>query len=243
MKATTRRTIEMSTRVLNFSRAHPDASEGYTAPLSRLEKGLAQAEQLAARQQEGINAARAATSQRRNLRRKIRRTQLVHLVRVAESAAQEVPELAQKFVLTPERIPYLAFRTAARGLLAEAQKQKELLIKHGLLDSVLESLAQSLNQFDRVVEQGTDARRVHVGASAELDAVAEELVQAVRIMDGTNRYRFAEGTDALAEWESSSNTFGPARSAGGKAVGEAAVDKAAVDKAAVDKAAVDKEAA
>jgi hypothetical protein len=213
MKATIRRTIEMSNRVLNFSRAHPDASPGYAAALSRLEKSLAQAEQLAARQREGINAARAATAQKRNLRRKMRRTQLVHLARVAESAAKEVPNLAQKFVLTREAIPYLAFRTAARGMSAEAQNLKEVLVKHGLLDSVLETLALSLDQFDQVVEQGSDARRAHVGASAELDAVAEELAQVVRVMDGLNRYRFADDANSLAEWESSSNTFGPPRSA------------------------------
>jgi hypothetical protein len=201
----------MATRVLNFSRAHPDASPGYAAAVSRLEQSLTEAEQLAARQRDGINEARAATMRKRNLRRTMRRTHLVHLARVAEAAAKEVPDLAQKFVLARE-IPYLAFRTAARGMSAEAQNHKEVLVKHGLLDSVLESLALALDQFDLVVEQGTNGRRTHVGASAELDTVAEELVQVVRLMDGLNRYRFANDSDSLAEWESTSNTFGPPRS-------------------------------
>jgi len=246
MKATTRRTIEMGTRVLNFSRAHPDPSPGYAAALARLEKSLAQADVLATRQRDGINATRSATSRKRSLRRKLRRTQLVHLARVAESAAKEAPDLAQKFVLIREAIPYLAFRTAARGMSAEAQNQKEILVKHGLLDSVLQSLAQTLDEFDQVVEQGTDARRAHIGASAELAAVAEELIQVVRLMDGLNRYRFADDANSLAEWESASNTVGrsggkPALSAAkgtdGKAVDTAAVSKAAVDTAAVDNAA------
>jgi hypothetical protein len=211
MKAATRRTIEMATRVLNFSRAHPDPSPGYTAALARLEKTLAQVEMVAGRQRDGINASRSATARKRELRRKMRRTQLVHLARVAESAASEVPEMAQKFVLIREAIPYLAFRTAARGMSAEAQNQKELLVKHGLLDSVLQSLSQSLDQFDKAVEQGTDARRAHVGASAELDALAEELTQIVRLMDGLNRYRFADDADSLAGWESASNVIGPPR--------------------------------
>jgi hypothetical protein len=215
MKAATRRTIEMATRALNFSRAHPDPSPGYTAALARLEKTLAQVEVVAGRQRDGINASRSATARKRELRRKMRRTQLVHLARVAESAASEVPEVAQKFVLIREAIPYLAFRTAAHGMSAEAQTQKELLVKHGLLDSVLQSLSQSLDQFDQAVEQGTDGRRAHVGASAELDALAEELIQIVRLMDGLNRYRFSSDPDSLAQWESARNTFGPARSSGG----------------------------
>ena len=219
MKASTRSIIEMGNRVLNFSRAHPDPSPGYAAALARLEKTLAEAQVLAARQLDGINAVRSATDQKRVLRRKIRRTHLVHLARVAESAAKEVPEIAQKFRLIHEAIPYLAFRTAARGISAEAQNQKELLVKHGLLDSVLESLSQSLDQFDKVVEQGIEGRRTHVGASAELDALAEELLQNARLMDGASRYRFGEDPEALAAWESARNVIGPPR-AGGQAHGQ-----------------------
>jgi hypothetical protein len=214
MKANVRRIIEMSKRVLNFSKAHPDPSEGYSAALARLEKAVTEADVLAARQRDGINAARAATGQKRALRRKIRRTQLVHLARVAESAAAEVPALAEKFRLSREATPYLAFRTAARGMLAEAQSHKELLVKHGLLDSVLESLSRNLDQFDQAVEQGTDARRAHVGARAELDALAEELTQIVRLMDGISRSRFADDADSLAQWQSTSNVIGPPRSGG-----------------------------
>jgi hypothetical protein len=215
VKATIRRIIEMGNRVLNFSQAHPDPSAGYSAALARLEKSLDEAEVLAARQRDGINAVRSATTQKRALRRKMRRTQLLHLARVAESAAAESPELAQKFRLSREAVPYLAFRTAARGMSAEAQNQKELLIKHGLLDSVLENLAQTLDQFDQAVEQGTSGRRDHVGASAELDALAEELIQIVRLMDGSNRYRFAEDPESLAQWETASNLEWPRRTSSG----------------------------
>lgn len=204
----------MSNRVLSFSRAHPDPSSGYSAALTRLEKALAEADVLATRQREGINAVRSATAQKRALRRKMRRTQLVHLARVAESAATELPDIAQKFRLTREAVPYLAFRTAARGMSAEAQNQKEVLVKHGLLDAVLESLSHSLDEFDQAVDQGIDGRRAHVGASAELDALADELTQTVRLMDGANHYRFADDPDALAGWESASNVIGPPRSGG-----------------------------
>jgi hypothetical protein len=211
MNAKTRRKLEMGTRVLNFSRAHLDASPGYVAALSRLEDRLTRSEQLAAQQRVGILEVRAASAQKRELRRTMRRTQLAHLARVADVAANDVPELAQKFVLAPEATAYLAFRTAARGMVAEAQTQKELLVKHGLADTVLDSLVQALNQFDQAVEQGTEGRRSHVGASAELDAVADEVVQIVRVMDGLNRFRFAKDAESLAAWESSSNTFGPPR--------------------------------
>jgi hypothetical protein len=152
---------------------------------------------------------------------------------VAEAAEKERPELAQKLVLAPAATPYLAFRAAARGIATEAQNEKELLVKHGLLEPALESLTQALEQFDRAVEWGTAGRRAHVGARAELEAIADEVVQVVRLMDGTNRFRFAKDPESLAAWESASNTFGPVR----KAVDTAAVGKAAVDTAAVNDAA------
>lgn len=206
----------MGTRVLNFSRAHPDASPGYAAALSRLEDRLTRADLLATQQREGIFEVRAATARKRDLRRMMQRSQLVHVARVAKVAAKELPELAQKFVLAPDSAAYLAFRTAARSLAAEAQNQKEVLVKHGLADTVLESLVQSLDQFDQAVGQGTDGRRSHVGASAELNAVADEIVQIVKVMGGLNRFRFANDHEALAAWESASNTFGPVHSIGSK---------------------------
>jgi hypothetical protein len=214
MNAKTRRTLEMATRVLNFSRAHPDPSQGPVAALSRLEAILARAGQVAIQQRDGISEVRAATKQKEAIRRTIRRTHLLHLSRVAEAAGKERPELEQKFVLAPEGTPYLAFRTATRGIAAEAEKEKELLLKHGLVESALQSLTQALDQFDRAVERGTSGRQAHVGARAELKAIADEVNQMVRFMDGANRYRFAGDPESLAAWESVSNTFGPPRSAG-----------------------------
>ena len=132
----------MGTRALKFSRLHPDASPGYAAALSSLEERLTRAEQLADRQRDGITDVRAATEKKRELRKKMRRTQLMHLARVAK-ATKEVPELAQKFALAPETTAYQTFRTVARGMVAEAQTQKELLVKHGLADTVLDSLVEA----------------------------------------------------------------------------------------------------
>jgi hypothetical protein len=203
----------MGTRALEFSRTHPDPSPGYAAALSRLEERLTRAAQLATQQRNGIIETRTASAVKRDLRRQMRRSQLVHLASVAEIASKEVPELEQKFVLAAEDTPFLTFRTAARAMEAEAQGQKELLVKHGLTDTVLESLTLALDQFDQAIQQGVEGRREHVGASAELDSVASEVTQIVRVMDGLNRYRFSKDTEALASWESSSNTFGPMRAA------------------------------
>jgi hypothetical protein len=209
MKSRTRRRIEMGRSVLAFCEAHPDTSAGHAKTLSSLKEALDRAAELIRLQRDGFADVRGATVQKRDLRRIIVRTQLRHVVRVAELAASEVPEVLQKFVLPREQIPYLEFQAAAHALVAEALNQTELLVKHGLAETLLEDLVKNLELFDKAMGQSTDARRTHVTASAELDAIGDEIVHLVKVMDTLNRSRFHGSVELLAAWESASNVFGP----------------------------------
>ena len=214
--------LEMGARALEFSRAHPVPSDGYTTALKQLEELLARGRQLAREQESGTTEVRAATARKVELKRSIRRSQLVHLVRVARRAAKEVPELAQKFDLP--RLPFrnLAFSNVARAMLEEAQQQKELLVRHGLVAEMLDSLAQSLDEFDEVAGRGAEGRRVHIGASANLMAISDEVIQIVWILDGYNRHRLAADPNLLAAWTSARNVIGPAKAGEPSAIDPAA---------------------
>jgi hypothetical protein len=215
MKAKTRRKLEMGARALAFSRAHPDPSPGYAAAVARLEALLARGTELANQQWEGIVKGHSASVRKRDLRRTMRRAHLAHLIRVARIAAVELPELRQKFVLQRGPIPYLTFRTAARGLAADAESRKELLVRHGLADTILESLTETLQQFDQAVDQRDQWHRAHVGASVELDAAANEVVRVVKALDALNIFRFAHDSELLASWKSASNVVATPRPAAG----------------------------
>jgi hypothetical protein len=162
---------------------------------------------------DGVKTVRAASQRKEELRKVLRTTHLAHLAQVGRAASRELPDLGQKFVFAPGTSTYLAFRTAARGMAAEAESHRELLVKHGLGEEVLANLGQALDQFDAAVEQGLEGRQTHVGATAELRALADEVVQVVRVMDGLIRYRFMNDGEALAAWESASNVAGPFRPA------------------------------
>jgi murein DD-endopeptidase MepM/ murein hydrolase activator NlpD len=218
MNKRTRSRLEMAARALEFCQAQPDTSDGYTAAVAELASLLARSQQLTDLHRQGVAEVRAATERKRDLRRSIRQGQLVHVARAAQRAAREVPELAQKFALARQPVPYLTFRSLARTIAAEAEGRKELLVKHGLVDRVLQSLSAGLGQFDQAVAQGAEGRRIHVGAAVELDVVGGEAVAIVRVIDGLNRVRFAEDPDLLAAWRSASNVIGPART-GGRADG------------------------
>ncbi len=203
----------MGASARDFSRAHPDESPGYVAALERLADRLERIDHLADQQREGQLAVRASSARKHELKQSMRQAHLAHLAEVAKAAAKEVPELAQKLVPKPGITTYVAFRTAARGMAAEAESQKAVLVRYGLVETVLENLSQTLDQFDVAVEQGRAGRQAHVGASAELKAVADEIVQIVRVMDGLNRYRFMNDGELLAAWESASSIAATPRAA------------------------------
>jgi hypothetical protein len=209
MKAKTRRKLEMGARALIFSRLHPDPRSA-AAP-ARLEDRLARATRLARQQQKGMLDVHAATARKRDLSRMMRRVHLAHLRHVARIAALDLPELAQKFRLSRGTIPYRTFRTVAGSMAAEAESRREVLLEYGLDDTVLESLKRALDEFDQAVEQGNRGHLVHVGASADLDRVADEVVLIVKSMDGPNRLRFGHQSELLAAWVSASHVIATPR--------------------------------
>jgi hypothetical protein len=211
MEQKVRRKLEAGARVLEFSRAHPDESPGYTTSVEQLQQLLARAAELAIQQQEGAVQVHAASVRKSELRRTIRRHQLVHLARVARRAAREIPEMTQQFRLAHRQSPYLVFKTTTSRMLADAHQQKELLLRHGLHAKVLDTLEHSLDQFDQAAERAVQGRRVHVGASAELGVVADEIGQLIKLLDGFNHFRFTDDSEALAAWISASNVVGPSR--------------------------------
>jgi hypothetical protein len=210
--------LNMGQRALEFSQAHPSSSPGYATALKQLEDELARATQLGEEQRRGIAEVRTATIEKEKQRRTLRRNHLVHLAGVAERAAIENPELAQKFDLP--RIPSrgLAFRAAARTMIELAEEQKELLGKYGLVEEVLQNARSTADQLDALVVRGAEGRRVHIGASASLEVSANEVVRLVKILDGYNRFRFANDPNLLAGWLAASNVVGPP-STGGQSVG------------------------
>jgi hypothetical protein len=217
MDGATRRTLEMGRRAQAFAAAHPEQIPGSLPALSRLKEILTRADELMIQHRDGISEVRAATAEKREIRRKIRRSHLPHFARVAHAAGAERPELAEKLLMPPEGMPYLVFRSAVQGILTEAEKEKELLLKYGLVDPAPSSLGAVLGQFDRAVERSDTGRRAHVGARAELTAIANEVMEQVRQLDGLIRFRFANDPEAMAAWGSARNIIGPPRSGGGEA--------------------------
>jgi hypothetical protein len=214
MDAKSRRKLGMGENAAGFSRTHPDESPGYQAVLSGVEERLARAKVVAADQRSGLLGVHANATRKRELRRTMREAHLAHIAQVAKAARGEAPEVTQKFRFRPGTSTHAAFQTTARAFLTEAETHRELLVRHGLVESVLMELRQSLDQFDAAMVSGAEAKAAHVRASAELRLLANEVVQGVRVLDGFNRVRFRGSPEVLAAWRSVTSTMEPSR--GGK---------------------------
>lgn len=192
----------MAVRVRHYSRAHPSADASYAPVLERLEASIARMETLAGQQQGGYLSRHSSVVRRKALRRRLHGGLLRHLVTVAEVASAEEPELAEKFRLPSSNATHEAFLTLARKMLEQGQAWKELLAKHGLADRLLDDLGAAVEEFDASVAETNGGLRDHIGARAELDAVSDEVMRLVELLDGLNRYRFGQDPELLAVWES-----------------------------------------
>ncbi len=209
MNADVRSKLEMATRALEFCRAHPSDDAGYLKQVENLEELLNRAEGLAARQRAGQIAEHAGAARRMELRDQLHDQLLRHLVRVGELAAKEHPELIGKFQLPSTNATNKTYLVAAKAMLAEGQANKDTLTKYGLSEAMLQDLAQAIQEFEATIESGSAGRESHVGARADLDAVAAELMRAVEVLNTFNRRRFRGDAELLAAWDAARLVIGP----------------------------------
>ena len=220
MNAMLRRRLERATRVRDFLRAHKTEGVEATA-LTRLEELITRAELLAAQQRDGVVMARGSIAQRAQVRRALQGKLLRYLAAVGAVAAKENAELGAQFRLPRTRATNQAFVTLVQGMLEKATEHKDLLINQGLAESVFGDIATALEQFQQTLEATRAAHREHVGASADLRAVATELSEQVRLLDGLVRYRFGDDAELMGAWASARDVLGPFKSKAEPAAGGA----------------------
>ena len=210
MNKVVRRRLEMAARVRDFLRIHKTDGVGEGLGLAKLEELITRAETLASQQRGGLVARRAATLQRAEIRELLQNKLLRYLRAVGAVAAHGNVEFAAHFRL-PAKSSHQAFLTAARGMLEKATAQKDVLIGEGMSGTLLDDLTAKLLEFEKTLEASRAGRREHVEASADLEAVAAEIAERVRMLDGLVRYRFGDNPALMEGWSSARDVIGPFR--------------------------------
>jgi hypothetical protein len=208
MQAKTGRVYDMCLRALEWLGAHPDDEPGYLALVVLLQTVTARMTQAIADQRTGLVNSLAATSRKLELRRAILAVAIPHLAEIGKQAAQEVVELATTFRYRPTAKTLRAFQTAVRVMYQQALAHKELMVKHGLSESVLADLGRQLDEFDAAMKLGAESRAAHINASKELIRLTREARQIVRRMDARNRVRFRNDQQTLGLWVTARTVVG-----------------------------------
>jgi len=208
MNAQMRRRLEMAARARDFLRAHQMDGVGQDLGLAKLEQLLEHAENLATQQRTGVAVERSAVKQRQELRRALQPRILGYLSAVGAVVGTQDAALAEQFRMPSSNATHQALLTMSRAILEKATAQKELLVKLGMSEQVLDELTTALGQYEDTLQATSAGRREHVGAGADLKTVASEISKQLRLLDKVVRYRFGDNAELMGAWESARNVAG-----------------------------------
>lgn len=197
-------------RVMEYSVAHSDGSAGDVAVLARLKALLAEAEELARQEREGLIEERNATDAKKVLRKTFRKL-VNHVARVAVVVAKDHPDLVRVFRFPRGRTKEQVILTAVRAIADQAKTNEGLFLANGMATTLVAALNSAINAYDEATERSSAGKRAHIGANAELGAVLRRIMQLVDLLDGLNQYRFEDDAEKLAAWNSARNVPGPAK--------------------------------
>jgi hypothetical protein len=208
MKGDERRTGEMGVRVVLLCDRYPDSDPAHGVLVGRLKAVVEQMQQEEALQRSALMDRHTSVLDKRRLRRELLAGPIAHVVGVAGLARKDEPSLATQVQYRPSGRTFGEHLAAARGLLAEAEAHQELLAKYGQSAGVLEVYRELLAQSEAAVKLGDEGRAAHKGATPHLRALAKEIRQIVKTLDGRNRIRFKNDAKLLGEWISASTVLG-----------------------------------
>jgi hypothetical protein len=200
----------MCVRVVNWALAHPDDEPGFGVLLAQLQALVVRMGDVITAQRNEFIDSRASRSRKRELRSEMS-LPIAHLAQIGALAAREIHELGKTFRLRPAATSQVAFQSAGRAMLESAQTHKEVLVKHGLSESVLVEFERMLDQFDAAMRLGAEGRMRHTAATRELEAVTQEAGRLVRAMDARVRIRYRNDLPALEQWVSARAVLGAPR--------------------------------
>jgi hypothetical protein len=209
MQVHIRRKLGMATSLRNYAQARvTGATQGYVEALAQLTERLAHAETVAQQSIAGQRAVSGAVATRKQLEAKVTDS-LALLAGLAQSASHEEPNLSAGISRPDKSSSIQSFLTRGRVAAAMAVDHRELLQRMGMPDTFPEELSRLLDQYEASENEKRASRTSHVGATAELAAVTDEVMMIVRQMDALIRFRFRDDAEALAAFESARNVAWP----------------------------------
>jgi hypothetical protein len=209
MEFSIRRKIDMAGRVRDFCRTHPDPTNpGYTAAVAQLEERLIRIEALSQQQVTGHLTVAGAVATVQEVRAQIKNS-IDLLAGLARAASRDEPELKAGITRLPINGSQQEFLTRARVAASNANAHRDLLVRYGLPEGLLEQLGEMLDGFEQAINDRRAGRLAHVGAHADLAAVDQDIMRLIGQIEAITRYRYRNDPEPLAAWKSARNVAWP----------------------------------
>jgi hypothetical protein len=202
------RRLNMAVRARDFCETNPSTDPSFVAVLGRLKEAINRMVLLGSRQVTGVLSRHASIVNRQQVRRRLRDDLLRHLITIAQDASAEQPGLGDKFEVPGTNLSSARFLAASKAMLDAGVAVKEVLVKRGLSETLLDDLATAVAEYEGTITATNTSREDHIGARAELQQVSDEVVQLVQMLDGINRYRFKGDPSLLAAWNAAKHVVG-----------------------------------
>ena len=135
---------------------------------------------------------------------------------MADAAASEAAGTSARLTMPRDTTNHHAFLTAAKVALTQATSHRDLFLKYGMAADFLGEFSAILTQYEEAINQKSAAQTAHVGARADLDQVAGEIMHTVEQLDVLNRHRFRNDHELLAAWKRARNVAWPVRKSAGE---------------------------
>ncbi len=209
MKTITRLQLNMAGTANAFCKAHPDPNPAGQELAAQLDQQMQRADTLARQQRAFLATSTAATVRKADLRGTLQ----VHfnsLVVMGRTAARTEPGITFHFRLPRGRTNDSAFVALARVAVAEASARKEVFLKLGMPEDLLDRMTAELNDFEAEIIRQRSAIAAQVGAGAELAALTQEVLSLLKHIDAIHRLRFNNQPELAAAWKSARNVAYPA---------------------------------
>jgi hypothetical protein len=218
MKRSIRLILDASGRIAAFQALHPDASPGGSTVGTRLGALIVRGNQLVEQEFAGHRTVQGAVENKTQLRDEIVQHVAV-LSGIAGAVARQERDLAPGIPMPGRRASDQVFLGRARDAHSAATAKKEILQKYGMPDTLLDELGALIDRYDAVLNEKHAGRAAHIGAHAELESVAAELMSVARQLDAINRFRFRDDPQLLEAWRAARNVAWPAGSKSGGTTG------------------------
>lgn len=212
MRSAVRVKLDMVDAVRQFSRDHPSDDPSYGIMIGKLDEGATRAKALVRQEAGGRIAELAAITRRDELRLQVHFQLLRHLIRTAQLAAKERPELLRVFRILSLKAPHQSYLVASQRMLEAGVADKDFLASYGLSTAMLAELGGSIAEYETASNDARTGKVAHVGARAELEGLVAELLDRVEQLNTFNQRRFRDEMESLAAWENVRSVFGPKRS-------------------------------